>query len=411
MNVQDAVDVKVRDERERSVVELWRRGHLSSSTICVYLAWVRRFRAYCGQKQLDETDQLSLTGVMRFTRFSVRPRLGRKQRARRTCESARHALHAWSCALRILGETVPAWRKPREKPKLNPLLSEYAEYRRAHNGVAESTLVRDLDIAQQFLIHLRERRRRVVQTRLVDIDVFMVKQANHVSKSSVVDRCGSLRAFLRFLQITGRVKSDLANGVMAPRFRPSVRPPRALPWDDVKRILRCVPQSTSPGKRDFAMLLLIAAYGFGAGEVLSLRLEDIDWHASVLRARRPKTKVRIELPLLPPVARALAAYLRRERPPAKGITNLFLRKNMPYLPITSGAIRHRIRYHAALASVSAKVMGAHAFRHSHASRQIDGGANLKVVSDILGHRSASSTSVYVRVAIKRLRLLGLPVPR
>jgi integrase/recombinase XerD len=405
------VEVKVKDECERSVVELWRRGRLSSSTICLYLAWIRRFRAYCQQRQLDETDELSLAGVVQFTRFSTRPRLGRKQRARRTCESAQHALHAWSCALQSLGASVPAWREPREKPKLNPLLSEYAHYRRAHNGVAEGTLIRDLDVVRQFLMHLREQGRRVVQTRLVDVDAFTVKQANRVSKSSVVDRCSSLRAFLRFLQTTGRLESDLANGVMAPRFRPSARPPRALPWSDVKRILRCVPQSTSPGKRDFAMLLLMAAYGFGAGEVLSLHLEDIDWQGSILRAYRPKTKVRIELPLLPVVARALAAYLRRERPPAKGITNLFLRKNMPYLPITSGAIRHRMRYYATLAGVSAKIIGAHAFRHSHASRQVDGGANIKVLSDILGHRNASSTSVYVRVAIKRLRRLGLPVPR
>ena len=57
------------------------------------------------------------------------------------------------------------------------------------------------------------------------------------------------------------------------------------------------------------------------------------------------------------------------------------------------------------------MIGAHAFRHSHASRQVDAGANLKVVSEILGHRSSSSTPVYVRVAIKRLRGVGLPVPR
>ena len=82
-----------------------------------------------------------------------------------------------------------------------------------------------------------------------------------------------------------------------------------------------------------------------------------------------------------------------------------------YEPITSGAIRHRIRYYARLAGISTKVIGAHAFRHSHASRQIDSGANLKVVSDILGHRSSSSTSVYVRVALERLRVVALPVPR
>jgi integrase len=158
-------------------------------------------------------------------------------------------------------------------------------------------------------------------------------------------------------------------------------------------------------------VLLLAAYGLGAAEVLAIRLEDLDWHAGVLKIRRPKTKVPIELPLLPAVAKALTAYLQWERPPVRSIQALFLRKNMPYEPITSAAIRYRIRHYARLAGVPAKVIGAHAFRHSHASRQIDSGANVKVVSDILGHRSSSSTSVYVRVALKRLRTVALPVPR
>jgi integrase len=140
-------------------------------------------------------------------------------------------------------------------------------------------------------------------------------------------------------------------------------------------------------------------------------LEDLDWRAGVLRTRRPKTKVGIELPLLPVVARALSAYLRWERPPANGIQTVFLSRRMPYGPITGAAIRHRIRLCAKRAGVSAKLLGAHIFRHTHASRQIDAGANLKVVSDILGHRSSSSTSVYVRVALRRLRNVGLPVPR
>jgi integrase/recombinase XerD len=223
--------------------------------------------------------------------------------------------------------------------------------------------------------------------------------------------CSSLRAFLRFLHTTGRLQTDLASGVMAPRFRASERPPRTLPWPDVRRILQVIRRSEPPGKRDFAMLLLLATYGLGAAEVLGLRLEDLDWRAGILRARRPKTKVRIELPLLPPVAKALTAYLRWERPPAKGTDHLFLSKSMPYAPITSGAIRHRIRLYATQAGLSAKIIGAHAFRHSHASRQVDSGANLKVISEILGHRSCSSTSVYVRVALKRLRTVGLPVPR
>jgi len=303
------------------------------------------------------------------------------------------------------------WRNEPEAPVLPPLLSQYCEYRRAHAGVAESTLKRDIDTVQRFFQHLRRRQCTIDKVALVDIDRFIEKAAEHYSKAKVVDVCSSLRAFLRFLYTTRRHQTDLASGVMAPRFRVSERPPRTLPWQDIRRILQAIRRSEPPGKRDFAMLLLMAAYGLGAAEVLGLSLEDLDWQTGILRTRRPKTKVRIELPLLPPVAKALTAYLRWERPPAKGTVRLFLSKRMPYEPITSGAIRHRIRLYATQAGVSSKVIGAHAFRHSHASRQVDSGANLKVVSEILGHRSCSSTSVYIRVALKRLRSVGLPVPR
>ncbi|MCL4500147.1 MAG: tyrosine-type recombinase/integrase, partial [Chloroflexi bacterium] len=184
------------------------------------------------------------------------------------------------------------------------------------------------------------------------------------------------RSFLRYLRMTGKLPRDLASGVMTPRIRLAERPPRALPWTDVRRILQSIPRSQPPGKRDFAMLLLMATYGLGAAEVLGLRLENVDWRAKVLRVRRPKTGVAIDLPLLSPVARALAAYLRRERPRADDERRSFLRTVMPYEPLTSGAIRHRIRQYARRVGVTAKVLGAHAFRHSHASRQIDTGANL-----------------------------------
>ena len=401
---------RTRDGRDRAVVAYWRRGGLSAPTIQVYLGWIRRFRRHCLERKLDEVEQSCSAGMKRFIRSYAWPRLNRKPTAR-SSDSARSAVHAWACGLQSLGEPVPAWRKQRVTASLPTLLSEYAAYRQAHNGVGAATLSRDLDTARRFLQHLRRRCRPLKQIDLRDIDTFVQVTATRVSTSTVADTCSSLRMFLRFLQATGHLASDMAGGVMAPRFRVSARPPRTLPWRDVKGILSAVRQEDPTGKRDFAMLLLLASYGLGAAEILSLRLEDIDWRAGVLKARRPKTKVCIELPLLPPVAKALTAYLRWERPPTKSTARLFLRRRMPYAPITSGAIRHRIRLYAKRAGVPAKVLGAHIFRHSHASRQIDSGANVKVVSEILGHRSSSSTSVYVRVALRRLRGLGLPVPR
>jgi site-specific recombinase XerD len=403
--------VTLTDDRERAVVGLWRLGHLSSGTIQIYLQWVRRFRAYCGKRKLVEADQLSLAGVLQFTRVYAGPRLKGRRIARGTCDGARNALHAWACALRALGTPLQAWRSTDASAVLPPLLDEYCRYRRAHNGVAESTLHRDIETAQGFIAQLRHRRKPVGLATLPDVDAFVQTVARRVSKGTVADTCSSLRAFLRFLHVTGRLAADLARSVIAPRFRLSERPPRTLPWGDVKLILRSIRRSEPPGKRDFAILLLLATYGLGAAEVLGLRLQDLDWQAGILRARRPKTKVLIELPLLPAVAQALTSYLRWERPPAKSIPYLFLRKNMPYEPITSSVIRYRIRHYARLAGIADRVIGAHAFRHSHATRQVDAGANLKVVSEILGHRSSSSTSVYVRVALRRLRGVALPVPR
>jgi integrase len=158
------------------------------------------------------------------------------------------------------------------------------------------------------------------------------------------------------------------------------------------------------------MLMMMALYGMGAAEILALQLEDVNWQSGVISVRRPKTGMQIELPLLPPIARTLTAYLKSERPPCMGTRRVFVSTMIPYRPLTSGAIRYRIREYARKAGVAAKVIGAHAFRHAHASRQIDAGANLKVVSDILGHRRPSSTSVYVRVALRRLRGVTLPVP-
>jgi site-specific recombinase XerD len=159
------------------------------------------------------------------------------------------------------------------------------------------------------------------------------------------------------------------------------------------------------------MLLLMAAYGMGSAEVIHLRLDDVDWRAGVLRLQRPKTSVPIELPLLPAVARAIALYIKRARPAHARAREIFLTMGMPYQAISAGVIRHQVRQYAHRAGVVAEVLGGHVFRHSHATRQIDSGAHPRIVSDILGHRRPASTSVYVRVAFRRLRTVGIPVPR
>jgi integrase len=221
----------------------------------------------------------------------------------------------------------------------------------------------------------------------------------------------SLRGFLRFLHITRRLAVDLAPSVMAPIVRRDERPLRALPWEKVQRILGAIDRSTAAGRRDYALLLLMSVYGLGAGEVLRLRLDDIDWRAAILHVTRPKTGVAIELPLLPAVARVLVSYLRHGRPQHAGTRHLFVSLRAPHRPLdASSAVRHILHKHAHAAGVSAPYLGSHVLRHTHACRELEQGVSPKVIGDILGHRRPESTSAYLRVANERLREVALALP-
>jgi integrase/recombinase XerD len=399
-----------RDDCEAMVIDEWRAGGLGSGTMEVYLVWVRRYRAHCRAQGLDEITHLTRAYAILFAQaYKGRRRGMRVKRSSRA--GALHALHAWACALRTLGEAVPPWRPPVPPRRWPALLAAYGEYRRTHRGIASRTAVRDMGAASDFLAVLRARGRRVTRIRAADIDAFVDWMSTKLSRRTITDQCSFLRSFLRFLRATGRVREDLARLVVTPRFRADEKPPRALPWLDVRRILRSVPRHSRLGRRDYAMLLLMAAYGMGSAEVIHLRLDDVDWRAGVLRLQRPKTSVPIELPLLPAVARAIALYIKRARPAHARAREIFLTMGMPYQAISAGVIRHQVRQYAHRAGVVAEVLGGHVFRHSHATRQIDSGAHPRIVSDILGHRRPASTSVYVRVAFRRLRTVGIPVPR
>jgi integrase/recombinase XerD len=400
-----------RDAIERRVTKLWRASGLVDGSIATYLVWVRLFRNRFPTASPAAHEHLTCAAVTAFSRSYAGHRRGCYNVKASTRRVARTALRAWWCALHLLGEPVPAWSRPVSPLQRSPLLTAYEEYRREHRGVAAATLVRDMDVASSFVKSLRVRGRGLAGARVVDIDRFVDQLSPRLCRRTIADSCSSLRAFLRFLYATGRLRHDLASCVLAPRYRTDEGPPRALPWETVRRILRVIERDRTIGRRDFAMLLLMASYGLGSSEIVHLRVDDVDWRAGVLRVRRRKTCVPLDLPLLPAIGRALAVYLRRGRPAATKAREIFVTLTLPHGALTTSVIRHRIREYARRAGVAVAVLGGHAFRHSHATRQIDSGAPPKIVGDILGHLRPASTSVYVRVAFQRLRTVALPVPR
>jgi integrase/recombinase XerD len=397
------------DLRCERVARLWRAGGCTPGTAGVYLRWVRRFHVYCLGRGIAEEAVLTRDAVDTFTTAYARARRCKLNPAR---AGARNALHAWSCALQVLGVTVPLWTEPRAARPTPRVIAQFVDHRIRHGGVAQRSVRADVYYVSAFLAFLRARGRRLAAVRLVDIDAYVSSCARRWARKTVSGMCSVLRAFLRFRFARGHLRRDLASAIVSPRTRPLERPPRAMPWKDVQRLLRAIDIHASLGRRDFALLLTMATYGMGAGEVLGLRVDDVDWEARILHVRRAKTGTAMALPLLDPVARALAEYLRHGRPRHATAREIFVSHGMPYNRMTAAsAIRHRLVKHAAAAGLTPAFIGSHVLRHSHACRQIELGATPKVVSDILGHRRPSSTSAYVRVATGRLRELALPVPR
>ena len=182
--------------------------------------------------------------------------------------------------------------------------------------------------------------------------------------------------------------------------------------EDVQRLVRAVDTSTPCGLRDHALLLMMSTYGLGAGEVIGMQLQDIDWSAGTLQMTRPKTGVHFILPLLAPVAKVLARYLRHGRPPHTPTRHVFVQMKVPFGALTTAsAVRHILIKHARAAGIEAPYLGSHVLRHSFAARQLDTGTKAQVVSDLLGHRDPDSVSAYVRIATQALREVSLPVPR
>jgi site-specific recombinase XerD len=388
---------------------VWRAdGCVQDSSAAVYVQWIRRFRAYCAQRRISEQSQLTLDGARRFIASYAR----RRDLDRCYLGHARSALYALSRVYQVMGWNLPSWQAPpRPKTPATALLRAYADHLARHRGSPAATVRKKLDYAGKLLDHLSRHSRTWQTMTLSDIDEFLIKCSSCYARSTTADIAGNVRSFARFLLATGRISVDLAESVISPVQPKFERPRRALPWADVQRLLRAVDTSSARGLRDHAMLLLMSTCGFGAGEVIGLQLQDIDWNASTLKVVRPKTGVAFMLPLLPAVAKVLARYLRHGRPPQTPTRHLFVRMKMPFGPLSgSSPVRHVLIKHARVAGLDAPYLGSHVLRHSNAARQIDVGTRPRVLSDLLGHRDPESASAYVRIATASLREVSLPVP-
>jgi integrase len=184
--------------------------------------------------------------------------------------------------------------------------------------------------------------------------------------------------------------------------------PTYLSAEQVQKVLDSCDRTSAMGRRDYAILMMLAKLGLRANEVATLTLDDIDWRSGEICVRA-KGRQRVGMPILPDVGAAVVAYLRDGRPKSS-CRRLFLRTRAPFVGFVS---------HSAITAIAKTALeragirgfahhGAHIFRHSLATELLRSGATLSEIGQLLLHKGHDTTRIYAKVDIDALRTLSLP---
>jgi integrase/recombinase XerD len=238
------------------------------------------------------------------------------------------------------------------------------------------------------------------------LGAFVVESAGRYRPTSVRDRCGVLRVFLRYLHRERLIPKDLSECVEMPRGYRLSGIPRSIAWDDVRRMLEAVDRRTVVGRRDHAILVLLITYGLRAREIAAMTLDDIDWKRERIRVPERKAGHSTGYPLSPTVGAALLDYLQHGRPKTSE-RRIFLRVLAPQGAFTAGAVSGRAAHYLHRAGIEVPRAGSHTLRHTCVQRLVDADFPFKTIGDYVGHRTPESTDIYAKVAVEALREVAL----
>ena len=296
---------------------------------------------------------------------------------------------------------------PREQ-----MVAAYKSHLGRVRGLAASTLTHHGSTALELLAFIGFDRDPEILRRLgpQQIEAFVRATGERVCRATLQHTVAHLRSFLRFLVSRAEIVQGLDSSIDTPRLYRGEQLPRSLPWETVQAFLAAIDRATPKGRRDYAMFLLIATYGLRTSEVAALRLDDIEWRAGRLRVRRPKTQSPIVLPLTEEIGAALLDYLKHARPKLP-CREVFLRVRAPAGPLAPTAVTEAFQAWTRRGALPIPYQGPHCLRHSLAVHLLRQGTSLKAIGDLLGHRSAESTCVYLRLHVEDLRDAALSLPQ
>lgn len=242
-----------------------------------------------------------------------------------------------------------------------------------------------------------------------DVTGFVRLHAQDCSRRYAKGMTKALRSFLRYLHFRGDLTADLAARVPAVAGWSLSNIPKSLEPDQIQQVLDHCNLQTAVGLRDHAILLLLARLGLRAGEVVFLKIEDIDWEAGQITVHG-KGGSSDHLPLPADVGKAIATYLQRGRPMCAS-RYVFVRAKAPRWGFSgAGAICLVVKRALARAGINSQRKGAHLFHHGLATQMLRRGGSLSDIGAILRHRDPNTTAIYAKVDLAALRKLARPWP-
>jgi len=310
--------------------------------------------------------------------------------------------------LRRLG-AAPGAPAPAPAGPVDVLLDRFRRYLVSERGVAAATAA---DYAAKTRSFLAARQKAGVLDMAgltaADVTAFIVETCPSMRKGTAKLTVTALRSLLGYLHVAGDIPGPLAWAVPAVATWRLASLPAPLEPGQAAAMLAGCDRGTASGRRDLAMLTLLARLGLRAGEVAALSLDDIDWRAGEItvtgKGRRSE-----RLPLPVDAGEAIADYLRDGRPgPSEGTRRVFLRIRAPHRGLTTGGVTM-----AVLAAAQRAGLGkvhAHRLRHTAATGMLRAGASLPEVGQVLRHRRLLSTAIYAKTDVPALRALARPWP-
>lgn len=282
-------------------------------------------------------------------------------------------------------------------------LLEYEKFLREERQLVESTIDARCRDVRRFLCRLNVRPIDIGEVSVDLVQRTVVDQLEEANwkRNTVQGFVGALRGFFRYAERKKWAPAKLAEAIDSPRVFQHESIPSGPTWEQVQKLIATTDSDHRNNIRDRAILLLLAVYGFRAGEVARLTLDSINWHDEMLSLTRGRNGITQSFPLCRPVGNAIARYLQEGR--ASSVhRSLFLQYWRP-LPLTSHGVTQMVLKRLKATNIELERPGAHALRHACASHLLEQGLTMKEIGDHLGHQYPDSTRIYAKVNLQQLR--------